>query len=159
LKEIFIKQKQAIRLINGAKYNAYTEPLLKKSGILPLHDLSLFFKLQFIQQFKNGHLPVSLRSTWLLNSERRREEDEEHRVYEMRNMDDFFLPFTRLSSLDRLPFISFPKNWNSFTAFDIKLIRNKIEFNSKLKNHFLNNLMATFTCTRLTCQACNPYNI
>jgi hypothetical protein len=159
LNEIFIKQKQAIRLINGAKYNAHTEPLFKKSGILPLRELSQFFKLQFIQQFKQGHLPVSLKDTWILNSARRREEDEEHRVYEMRNFDDFYIPFSRLSSLDRLPLTSFPKLWNNFTSHEIKLIRNKIQFNSKLKEHFLNNLLSTFTCTRLTCQACNPYNI
>ena len=159
LKDIFIKQKQAIRIINGAKYNAHTEPLFKKSGILPLKDLSFFFKIQFIQQYKQGFLPSSLRGTWLLNSERRRDDDEDHRIHAMRNLDDYFIPFSRLASLDKLPLISYPKLWNNFESFDIKIIRSKLDFNCKLKSSLLNNLNPIITCNRLTCQACHPFTV
>jgi hypothetical protein len=50
-KEILIKQKQALRIISGAQYNAHTEPLFKMQNILPINDLILFFKLEFMQQY------------------------------------------------------------------------------------------------------------
>jgi len=43
LKSLFIKQKQAIRIISGSKYNAHTEPLFKKLNILPFPDLVRFY--------------------------------------------------------------------------------------------------------------------
>jgi hypothetical protein len=160
LNVIFLKQKQALRIINGAKFNAHTEPLFKKSKILPLSDLIIFFKLQFMHQFIQGFLPTSFTNMWIKNSERRQAAEEEGRGnFELRNYDDFFIPYSRLSSLDKLPAISFPKIWNSFTDHEIKLTRNKLIFNSKLKNFFLTKLKLTFTCNRLTCQACNPYQV
>ena len=88
----------------GAHYNAHTEPLFKKSGILLLNELSLYFKTQFVHQFKQGFLPSLFQGTWQLNSERRRHEDEDWRSYDMRNF-----PFSRLTFSDKLPLISFPK--------------------------------------------------
>ncbi len=158
INEIFLKQKQAIRIITGSKYNAHTEPLFKSCGILPLNELSMYFKLQFIQQYKQGFLPSSFTGTWILNSERRGENYEEgQRELLMRNDDDFYIPLSRLTSSDRLPFISFVKLWNNFPNGEIKFIRNKLDFNAKLKLFFLNSLSATIRCNRLTCQACNPY--
>jgi len=154
IKEIFLKQKQAIRIITGSKFNAHTEPLFKSCKILPLNELSLYFKLQFMQQYTQNHLPASFIGTWTLNSARRGQNEAA-----MRNDDDFYIPFSRLALSDRLPSISFPKIWNSFPNGEIKFIRNKLAFNSRLKQHFLNNLQESVHCTRLTCQACNPFNI
>jgi len=158
INEIFLKQKQAIRIITGSKYNAHTEPLFKSCGILPLNELSMYFKLQFIQQYKQGFLPSSFTGTWILNSERRGENYEEgQRELLMRNDDDFYIPLSRLTSSDRLPFISFVKLWNNFPNGEIKFIRNKLDFNAKLKLFFLNSLSASISCNRLTCQACHPF--
>jgi hypothetical protein len=154
IKEIFLKQKQAIRIITGSKFNAHTEPLFKSCKILPLNELSLYFKLQFMQQYTQNHLPASFIGTWTLNSARRGQNEAA-----MRNDDDFYIPFSRLALSDRLPSVSFPKIWNSFPNGEIKFIRNKLAFNSRLKQHFLNNLQESVHCTRLTCQACNPFNI
>jgi hypothetical protein len=159
LNETFLKQKQALRIINLSSYNSHTEPLFKKSGILPLHDLANFFKLQMMQQFSQGFLPISFNGTWLKNSERRQEENEDRRILELRNFDDYFVPFSRLVSFDRLPFISFPSLWNNFQEHDIKLTRNKFTFNNKLKTYLLDKLKATVSCNRLLCQACHPFRI
>ena len=160
LNEIFIKQKQAVRLINGASYNAHTEPLFKKSGILPLAELSLYFKLQLMQQYSQGFLPVSFDGVWIKNSERQHAEDqEERRRFEMRNFDDFYIPFSRLVSSDKLPLISFPKLWNLFQDHEIKLTRNKLQFNKKLKTHLLSKLNENVSCNRLLCQACHPFRV
>jgi hypothetical protein len=153
INEIFLKQKQAIRIITGSKYNAHTEPLFKSCKILPLNELSMYFKLQFMQNYLQGFLPTSFSDSWILNSERRGDENRAVR----RNDDDFYIPLSRLTLSDKLPFISFPKLWNSFPNNEIKFIRNKLEFNRKVKNHFLSNLQETVNCTRLTCQACNPF--
>ncbi len=40
----------AIRPICDAAYNAHTEPLFKKSAILPLPYLCEYFKVQFMQK-------------------------------------------------------------------------------------------------------------
>ena len=47
----FTKQKMAIRIIAGLKYNAHTEPSFKSLKILPFPDLIEFFSLQFMQRF------------------------------------------------------------------------------------------------------------
>jgi len=154
IKDIFLKQKQAIRIITGSKYNAHTEPLFKACKILPLEELSMYFKLQFMHHYSQNFLPASFTGTWILNSERRQEDGPI-----MRNNDDYYVPRSRLALSDRLPFISFPKLWNSFPNDELKFLRNKLVFNSKLKTHFLNNLREVVNCTRLTCQACNPFNI
>jgi hypothetical protein len=113
-----------------------------------------------MHQFKNGLLPSLLNGTWILNSERRQQlEEEETRIYEMRNFDDFFIHFSRLTTSDRLPFISFPKMWNNFSNHKIKLITNKKDFNKKLKTHVLCTLNESIVCARLTCQACHPFTI
>jgi hypothetical protein len=41
---IATKQKIAIRIITNAKYIAHTEPIFKSNKILPLYDLTRFFK-------------------------------------------------------------------------------------------------------------------
>ena len=57
LNALFLKQKIAIRLIYSEKFNAHSEPLFKKSNILPLHMLVDYFKLQFFHRF-TSLLPI-----------------------------------------------------------------------------------------------------
>jgi hypothetical protein len=51
LNPLIIKQKMAIRILNGAAYNVHTGPLFKSCGILPLKQLYDYFKVQFMQKF------------------------------------------------------------------------------------------------------------
>ena len=48
LKTLFIKQKNALRIITNSKYNAHTEPIFKNLSILPFPKLCEFFKIQFM---------------------------------------------------------------------------------------------------------------
>ena len=143
-------QKKAIRIINNAKYNAHTEPLFKNSGILPLPKLIEFFNLQFMQHFTQGFLPISFNNVWTTNEERRAEI---HHI--LRNSSDLTIPFTRLASLSKHPFVNLPKTWIEFKNENIKILRNKIEFKTNLKKHFLNELSATIRCDRLLCPSCH----
>ena len=79
-------KKKTIRLINGSKYNAHTEPIFKFLCILPLPKLIEFF--YFIQ----GFLPISFNNVWSTNEERRSENSR----HILRNSDELTIPFTRL---------------------------------------------------------------
>ena len=50
-------QKWAIQTINNSKYNAHTEPLLKKNNLLKLTDIYYLNALKFQFKYKNDMLP------------------------------------------------------------------------------------------------------
>jgi len=151
--ELFRKQKAAIRVITNSRYNQHTEPLFKCMKILSLPSLCEFFRLQFIQRYVQGLLPISFNNTWIKNDARRAENS----AMVLRNHDDFYVPTSRLKSLEKFPLYSFPKSWENFTDESIKIIRNTSEFNSKLKEQFLEKLSSTVICTRAYCPSCNPF--
>jgi Reverse transcriptase (RNA-dependent DNA polymerase) len=154
LKDLEKKQKDAIRIVTHSSYNAHTEPLFKKLKILPLYSLISYFKIQFMFQFKNNLLPEAFNETWITNQQRLVEINMLLRP----NNDEFFVPFARISQVERLPLISFPKSWNEFENEDIKSVQSKNEFNSMLKTHFINLLNANFFCSRLLCPHCHIHD-
>ena len=148
-------QKAAIRIINLSKYNAHTEPIFKLLNILPLESLIKFFNLQIMQHYHQGFLPSSFSAVWLTNQERRNEDgrNEELRI-SLRNNEQLNIPFTRLTTSMKFPLVNLPKTWINFSVENIKILRNKLEFNIKLKKHFLDELSSTIHCTRLFCPSC-----
>lgn len=151
LKPLFLKQKIAIRIITNANYNARTEPLFKKLNVLPFPKLCDYFKLQFMQQFCQKFLPTALENLWVTNSIRRIEEDQ----ISLRDDDLFYIPLSRTSVTSRLPLVVLPKLWNDFPDNDLKFIRNKIEFNFKLKEYLIKQLQESVYCGRLLCADCH----
>ena len=151
LKPIITKQKMAIRILSNAKYNSHTEPLFKKLNILPFAQLCLFFKLQFMQQFTQKFLPTALNNMWITNNVRRN--DQAHIV--LRNDDLLHIPLARTLFTSKHPLTTFPQLWSEFPDESLKFIRNKLEFNHKLKNYFLNQLNANVNCGRLLCPDCH----
>jgi hypothetical protein len=150
-----VLQKSAVRLISSSPYNAHTEPLFKSLRILPFNDLVLFFKIQFMQHFKQGFLPHSFNDEWTSIAARFQDPDANQMELRNLNLDNFEVPFARLSSTERFPLTSFPRAWNNFEDYEIKTIHNKIDFNFKLKQFLLNKLDANFRCTRLLCPHCH----
>lgn len=150
--ELFKLQKKAIRLIHNARYNSHTESLFKKSCILPLPDLIEFFRLQFMQRYTQGFLPRMFDNMWI-NANAHFQAGEIQ--YALRNRDNFYLPLCRLSSLDAHPYFLFPRIWHEFNIEDIKIIRDKNEFNRKLKDFYLAKLKSDYTCNRLLCPHCH----
>jgi hypothetical protein len=149
------QQKAAIRIITSSRYNSHTEPLFKSQRILPFNDLVLFFKLQFMQQFKQGFLPHSFNGEWVSNAARFDDQDQDPMELRNINLDNFIVPFARLTATERFPLTSFPRAWNSFENFEIKTIYSKLDFNHKLKQFFLDKLNANYTCNRLLCPNCH----
>ena len=62
-------QKKAIRIISGSRYNAHTANLFKQLEILPLEQLILFTKLNFMYDYLNEKLPKSFANTWNRNND------------------------------------------------------------------------------------------
>ena len=147
-------QKKAVRIVNSSNYNAHTEPIFKNLRILPFSKLVSFFNLQIMQKFKQGFLPSSFNNIWSNNRMRR------ENLYEisLRNENLINIPFTRLSSSMKMPLINLPRIWEEFSIESIKILRNKEEFNCKLKKHFLDELSATVNCNRLFCPACQLHD-
>jgi len=148
---LYKMQKKAIRIIHDLPYNSHTESFFKKSRILPLPDLVAFFSLQFMQQFTQGLLPSSFDNVWTINAMR----DPSGRRYQLRNDDDLYIPPARLASTEKHPLHLFPRIWQSFEEYDIKIQRSKIIFNSKLKKFLLQKLRDHVVCTRLLCPVCH----
>jgi hypothetical protein len=151
LKNNISMQKTAIRLISDVNYNAHSEPLFKANNILPFRDLIIFFNLQIMQRYIQGFLPISFRNVWLTN-EARNQRDDLNIV--LRNSANLQIPFARLTMTRRQPLVQLPKVWCEFRNEDIKIIRNKLEFNMKLKKYLLSELSEIPVCNRLFCPAC-----
>jgi hypothetical protein len=152
--DLVIKQKNAIRIISLAKYNAHTESLFKKQQILPLPDLVKFFKLQFVHRFVHGYLPSSLSNMWITIGEKRNR-DQEDVGASLRNDNDLYIPLVKYAHLDNSPIFGFPKMWNNFGETLTKSIYSKLEFNQKLKYFFLEQLAENYVCNRLLCPHCH----
>ena len=75
LNNLYVKQKAAVRIIMGVKYNSHSEPIFKTLNILPLPLLIEYFKLQFFHRYLNNELPNSFENMWSLNAERRQDEN------------------------------------------------------------------------------------
>ena len=141
----------------GHPYNAHTEPLFKKSKILPFSNIIEFFNLQLMHRSVNKILPFELNSIWISNRERRDTltQDDINASRTLRNDSDLFVPFARLSFSQKQPLVNLPSTWNRFGNLDIKNITNKTQFDSKLKLYLLSNLSDTVICDRLLCPVCH----
>jgi hypothetical protein len=153
LKPLITKQKTAIRILANKSYNAHTEPLFKSLEILPLNDLISFFKLKFFHSFVFNTIPKSFTATWLTTIEQRHNDGQLQLLYNLRNNDDYFIPFARTSFLMRFPLFDLPKLWNNL-PFSLKDIPSKNTFSISLKKFLLSKLSDSFTCNRLVCHAC-----
>jgi len=149
--QIYKLQKKAVRLISNSKYNAHTQPIFKKLQILPLPDLIDFFRLQFMQKFQFGLLPLAFVDVWTTMAAR---QQQNLHNYSLRNSENLYIPPARLSSTEKHPYHLFPKIWSDFDEPTIKFIKNKDEFNKKLKKYFLDRIPSDFKCSRLFCPSC-----
>ena len=52
-----VLQKRIVRIITASKYNAHTEPLFKKLGLLKLEDMMKHNTLKFYYKFKKNKIP------------------------------------------------------------------------------------------------------
>jgi hypothetical protein len=104
-----------------------------------------------MQHFKQKFLPVALQDLWITNAIRRQDQAE----VTLRDDDILHIPFARTNFTYNLPLTSFPRLWVEFLDEGIKILLDKIQFNSKLKFYFLEKLSSQITCDRLLCPDCH----
>ena len=115
-KNLFVKQKQAIRLIADSPYNSHTEPLFKNLCILPLTNLIEVSKLKFMHNVKFNESYATFNPTWPSNFTAHIAHD----LPQLRNHNDLQIPPARTSTASRLPLSTFPSAWNSIQDQDTK---------------------------------------
>jgi hypothetical protein len=59
--------------------------------------------------------------------------------YELRNANNFIVPFARTESFKKIPLFALPKIWNEEIGY-LRLQHNKITFQIALKDHLLESL-------------------
>ena len=146
LNDLYKKQKQAIRTVCNAKFNAHSEPLFKQCNILPLPQLIDYFNLHFMHQIKFDYAPDSFTNVWQSNGDVRRGHNTGQDLRDLRNDLDFFIPPSRTCQADRLPLIALPKTWNNFENEEIKSSSSRTEFSKQLKNYLLNKITIVPNC-------------
>ena len=57
LKDIFLFQKKAIRLVTHNSYTSHTEPMFKEKRLLNLADMFILNKLKFLHKLFHNNLP------------------------------------------------------------------------------------------------------
>jgi hypothetical protein len=57
IKEVVKLQKKVVRIIEGANYNAHTEPIFKKHRLLKVFDICTLQELKFCYKMENNLLP------------------------------------------------------------------------------------------------------
>lgn len=151
LKPLVTKQKMAVRLVAGAKFNAHSEPIFKILGVLPLPKLIYYFNIKFMQEYKNKFLPTSFNNYWPTNRDLRAANNDR----ELRGDYDLNLPFCRLKSSQKKPFFNLPRLWNDFNFNPISILRDKSKFKVALKKYLLSELNENTNCGRLFCHSCS----
>jgi hypothetical protein len=103
------------------------------------------------QKFK--HLPASFNNTWITNAERW----ENSKLPTLRDEEEYYIPHTRLCSLNQQPLVYFPKIWNDFVKEfgTIGSIPSKTLLKKELKSHFLNKLTDDYQCGCLLSPHCH----
>lgn len=146
---IRIKQKKAIRCITGSNYNEHTPRLFKELKILPFDLLIKYQNLQFMSDYVNSRLPKSFYHIWQTHGER-------NVRYNLRNAQDYDIPFFRTELVHRLPLCKIPKTWNDLAIqTGLKGSISKPLFKTKLKNYLLTSIDTN--CYRPQCNVCNMH--
>jgi hypothetical protein len=152
LNELFVKQKNAIRIIANSKYNSHTAPLFKQLSILPLDSLVQMSLLKIMNHYTTAKLPPSFQDTWSTV----RASHEATGSQTLRNEDDFRVPFARTNYLQRFPLVKAPTLCNDLPN-DLRIITTVTLFSNSIKTFLLNKLPDRPICTRLFCPVCsNP---
>ena len=130
LRPIFILQKKAIRIISNVSSRTSTAELFKQLRILPYLKSIKFHAVNFMHLYKFNKVPITFENTWITNRV--------IRDRELRNDNDFSIPFTNRTFLKSLPLYRFPYLWNQLPNY-LKIIVDYKEFKSKSFNYFLEN--------------------
>lgn len=129
LKELFILQKKAIRIINKTHYYEHTSPLFRNNKILKLTDLYEYNIAKFMFRYDQGILPSSLNRIFTTNKT--------HHQYNTRNRNNPRIPLSKYSITIKSVKHRGPQIWNHI-PITVRSSRTMNTFRFKLKNNILN---------------------
>ena len=75
-------------------------------------------------------------------------------LLQLRNSNDFVVPYSRIAQTQKLPYCNLPDLWNKFPNVDIKDLETPLTFDENLKHYYLEALNENTLCNRLFCPAC-----
>lgn len=130
---IFKHQKKAIRILSNANYLDHTAPLFENHGILPLSKIIIQARATFMHAIYYNHAPLSFTGIWQTQAQL-------HPNINLRNANDFHLPFPRIELFKRSPLYSLPLAWNNLG--DLRFQHNSFTFKIALLDSLHNNILA-----------------
>ena len=139
------KQKQCLRTICNAKFNAHSEPLFFNCDILPFKDLIWQQKLLLLHPIAHAHTASEL-------SYFRKQSSVRDHEYPLRNNTDFHVPRSMNYKVSKMPLFDFPSSWNRLDE-STKTIKSKTSFKKQLKLLCMDGY-ANFRCRKNLCYSC-----
>ncbi len=96
-----------------------------------------------MQRYVQGFLPNSFSGLWITNQDRRAGGQiitNETIIGILRNSENLYIPQSRLANSSKQPYFYLPLLWSNFTQHEIKIIREKSQFNLALKKYLISLL-------------------
>ena len=149
IKRIFLKQKRALRIVYGGKYNCHTAPIFKKYNILPYPELLKFACLKFVWEFKCNKLPSTFSNAFCDANPAA-----PNHGYNLRVSNDFFVPICLNKTIERLPLFNYPRSWNQLDD-SFKMSNRLDEILNEIKEDLMYKFCSANTCTVVNCFSCN----
>ena len=150
LKDIFLLQKKAIRLVTHNTYNSHTEPIFKENGLLNLVDMFLLNKLKFLHKLFHNNLPSYFQTYWehftnlVVNYNLRSRVLPGPRIHHVYAESLFVYRLVKiLNDFDSLTIIKLRERSHSFSGFSTYVTRNFIE---KYSDNKICDVPACFAC-------------
>ena len=138
MNRLLLKQKQAVRYVANAKYNAHVDPLLEKYDLLKLEDILLVNIGSFVKSFLTGKMPDSFNDIFqpMLSN----------RVMKLK------VPLPKHKALETFPNVSFVKLWNNLDS-NIRCSETKNSTKNLIKKKSLEKYKS-FKCDKRKCFVC-----
>ena len=139
MKRLKTKQKQAIRNVANASYNAHVDPLLNNLEILNFDDTLKLCTAEFIKLLFLDKLPSSFKQIFKPMSS--------DRVVKLS------IQAPKLKALEKFPNVMFPRVWNNLNS-SIRLSNSCKAVKRSIRNNSLNQYKI-FSCNKNKCYVCN----
>ena len=138
MKRLITKQKQAIRNVANAKFNAHVDPLLGTLKILNVEDTLKCCTAEFVKSIFLNKLPNSFKQIFKpMNSER---------------VVKLTVQAPKVKCLETFPNVMFPKVWNSLDS-NIRLSNSCKTVKTKIKEQSF-DYYNQFSCNKNRCYVC-----
>ena len=135
-----------MRYIHNARYNSHTEPLLKKSSVLNVHDLFKYYVLLFMYDYTTNALPSSFNNIFIHHYD-------VNSLCLTRQSNNFYIKRVKSKLVSCLPLYSFPSIWNDWISLTGS-IPNRCILKIRIKQTLLDAYNTIVYCKNPKCPDC-----